>query len=70
MASQLRAGRAIADVEAEALARLVGEGFKVDYVSVRRASDLGQPDDSAPDDRVILLAARLGKARLIDNLWI
>ncbi len=70
MASQIRVGRPIAEVEAEAQARLIGEGFKVDYVAVRRASDLGQPDDSAPDGRVILLAARLGKARLIDNLLI
>ncbi len=35
--------------------------------SIRRAADLGQPDGREPD-LVILAAAYLGKARLIDNL--
>lgn len=42
-------------------------GFRPDYVSVRRQTDLAPP---APGDRalVILVAAWLGRARLIDNL--
>ena len=42
-------------------------GFKTDYLAICRQSDL-QP--AAPDDKdlVILAAAYLGKARLIDNL--
>ncbi len=42
-------------------------GFEPDYVEIRRRSDLLLPE---PGDRelVILLAARLGKTRLIDNL--
>ncbi len=42
-------------------------GFDPDYVSVRRASDLlpAKAEDTA---LVILVAARLGKTRLIDNL--
>ncbi len=42
-------------------------GFEPDYFEVRRASDLASP---GPDDSrlVILVAARLGKARLIDNM--
>jgi pantoate--beta-alanine ligase len=41
--------------------------LRPDYVSVRRRSDLGAPE---PQDRelVILAAAYLGRARLIDNL--
>jgi pantoate--beta-alanine ligase len=64
----LRAGQALADIEAGALARLQGAGFKVDYIEVRRAADLARP---APGERlglVALAAARLGSTRLIDNL--
>ncbi len=56
-----------AQIESAAYARLEGLGFEPDYVSVRRAADLGAP---RPEDRelVVLAAARLGRARLIDNL--
>ena len=42
-------------------------GLRPDYISIRRSVDLAQ---AGPDDRelVILAAAYLGKARLIDNL--
>lgn len=42
-------------------------GLRPDYFAVRRAEDLGLPDT---DTRhfVVLTAARLGRARLIDNL--
>lgn len=43
------------------------EGFRPDYVSIRRAEDLAEPQ--AADARLIIMAAAwLGKARLIDNL--
>ncbi len=54
-------------LEQEAAQRLSNAGFRPDYISIRRASDLGQPDGTEPD-LVILAAAYLGKARLIDNL--
>ena len=69
-ASRLQTGdtdfAAIERVGAEALAKA---GMKPDYFSVRRAQDLGAP---APDTRhlVVLTAARLGKARLIDNFQV
>ena len=46
---------------------LVAAGFTPDYFAVRRALDLGAPH---PETRhfVVLTAARLGRARLIDNL--
>jgi pantoate--beta-alanine ligase len=55
------------EVEAAGLAELSGAGFLPDYFSVRRATDLGLP---APQDAalVVLAAARLGRARLIDNV--
>lgn len=63
-------GRGDADyagLEGQAIHRLVQAGFAPDYVSIRRADDLHLP---GVEDRslVILAAARLGKARLIDNL--
>ena len=54
-------------LEREAAAALDGAGFRTDYIAIRRASDLLDP---APGDTelVILAAAYLGKARLIDNI--
>jgi pantoate--beta-alanine ligase len=50
-----------------ALDALAAEGFEPDYVSVRRQSDLGEPE--AGDRALVVLgAARLGRARLIDNV--
>jgi len=42
-------------------------GFKVEYVAIRRALDLSIPNRDC-DELVILVAAHLGKARLIDNI--
>jgi pantoate--beta-alanine ligase len=68
--AQLRAGRPVAEAEAEAVERLIRAGFaRVDYVEVRGAGDLARlgPGSIAPPAR-ILGAAILGKTRLIDNL--
>lgn len=46
---------------------LAAAGFDVDYVAVRDAETLAEPRDDARALRV-LAAARLGRARLIDNL--
>jgi pantoate--beta-alanine ligase len=50
-----------------ALKKLTGAGFLPEYVEIRRQNDLNLPE---VDDRqlVILAAAKLGRARLIDNL--
>jgi pantoate--beta-alanine ligase len=60
-------GHGILAVEAEGLNRLQADGFRPDYFVVRRADDLLSP---GADDHelVILVAAWLGKARLIDNV--
>jgi pantoate--beta-alanine ligase len=68
--AQLHAGRAVAEAEAEAVARLVAAGFaRIDYVEVRGAGDLARlgPGPIRPPAR-ILGAAVLGRTRLIDNL--
>lgn len=64
---RVQAGALIDDVECATIQAIDAAGLRAEYVSVRRADDLGDP---APDDRalVILAAARLGKARLIDNI--
>ncbi|MBK8285499.1 MAG: pantoate--beta-alanine ligase [Ahniella sp.] len=70
VADSIRAGRRIGLVESAAVDRLSGAGFRVDYVAVRRAEDLGIPEQGTEDGLVALAAARLGKARLIDNVLI
>ncbi len=53
-------------LEAQAMQALTARGWKPDYLTVRRRSDLQAPQ--AGDDLVVLGAARLGDTRLIDNL--
>lgn len=48
-------------------ARLINDAWQVDYLEVRCAFDLSVPNAS-DTHLVILIAARLGKTRLIDNL--
>jgi pantoate--beta-alanine ligase len=51
----------------EAEKRLTDAGFDVDYIAIRRAENLENPDRDC-DELIILAAARLGSARLIDNI--
>ena len=55
------------ELEATALKQLGDAGFDVDYFSIRRAQNLEIPDRDC-DELVVLAAARLGSARLIDNV--
>ncbi|HEY2339496.1 MAG TPA: pantoate--beta-alanine ligase [Steroidobacteraceae bacterium] len=48
---------------------LEGAGFQPDYFSVRQAHDLS-PASATARELVILTAARIGKARLIDNVQV
>lgn len=67
-AESLQAGQCdIAAVEARGRERLNAEGFRTDYFSVRRQQDL-EPPAAGDSELVILTAARIGPARLIDNL--
>ena len=54
-------------LEDQGRAALAAAGFEVDYVAVRDAETLAEPRDEGRALRV-LAAARLGRARLIDNL--
>ena len=53
-------------LEAQALAALAAQGWKPDYLTVRRREDLQPP--AAGDALVALGAARMSTTRLIDNL--
>ena len=56
-------------LERDASDTLTAAGFAVDYVAVRDAASLLEPDADAARLRV-LAAARLGRARLIDNVGV
>ncbi len=56
-------------LEQQAALRLEQAGFRPDYVAVRRAADLGPPDTHELS-MVLLAAAWLGRARLIDNVLV
>jgi pantoate--beta-alanine ligase len=65
---RLRGGDAVAAVSADAAATIAAAGFVVDYFEVRHAETLA-PVGSVKDGPLrILLAAKLGKTRLIDNV--
>ena len=71
MRSAAQAGQGWRDIEAAATRRLEAAGFVVDYAVVRTPLLVEPPDAPAPDDdgqRVALVAARLGRTRLIDNI--
>lgn len=60
---------AIAPLIEQANEALRCSGFTPDYIEVRRANDLTSPSET-DSQLVILAAAWLGKARLIDNLQV
>lgn len=67
-AAELQNGRRnFEGLEGEATEKLRDAGFDVDYYAIRRALNLEVPDRDC-DDLVVLTAARLGPARLIDNV--
>ncbi len=70
VAGRLRSGeRDFAALEARARRLLEEAGFRPDYVSIRAADTL-QPPGGGDAALVVLAAAWLGKARLIDNVQV
>jgi pantoate--beta-alanine ligase len=67
MRDGLLVGLPLAQVETDADAALRDAGFVPDYAVVRRP-DLTKPADGEAGNLVALIAARLGRTRLIDNL--
>jgi pantoate--beta-alanine ligase len=67
-AEKIAADRPIAAVLSEGQATLAQVGFAVDYLEARNADTL-MPVQSAKEGPLrLLVAARLGKTRLIDNI--
>lgn len=67
MREQAEAAQPLQDIEAQARTKLEAAGFSVDYAEIRR-SDLTRPSASNENALLALIAARLGRTRLIDNL--
>jgi pantoate--beta-alanine ligase len=69
ISEEIKKGRTdYAAMEHGALARLTQAGFRPEYFSIRRASDLDEA--GVGRNLVVLAAAWLGKARLIDNVLV
>ena len=68
MCEAVRAGKPCAEIEDDALRALVGEGLAPDYAVVRQREDLAEPAPGQRHGLIALIAAKLGRARLIDNL--
>ena len=64
----LEKGHARRVIEQAAASTLERAGFQPDYTVIRRAEDLAEPADEERTGLVALVAARLGRTRLIDNL--
>lgn len=67
-AERLRAGETASEVTADGASILAAEGFSVDYLVARHASTLADIATLADGPIRLLVAARLGATRLIDNL--
>jgi pantoate--beta-alanine ligase len=67
-AHRLKAGAALAAILAESKAQIEQAGFAVDYLEARHAETLA-PIQSRKDGPVrLLVAAKIGRTRLIDNI--
>ncbi|HEV7855844.1 MAG TPA: pantoate--beta-alanine ligase [Herminiimonas sp.] len=74
VANEVRSGHLdVFELERQAMAGLAKRGWKPDYISIRKRSNLQPPaaGDMAQGEKLIVLAAaKLGVTRLIDNLEI
>lgn len=74
VANEVRSGHLdVFELERKAMADLTQRGWKPDYVSIRKQSNLQPPaagDMAQGEKLVVLAAAKLGNTRLIDNLEI
>ncbi|GHE58968.1 pantothenate synthetase 2 [Camelimonas fluminis] len=69
-AERLRTGATAAPVMADGVKTLESEGFKVDYLVARHAVTLAEVNSIADGPLRLLVAARLGATRLIDNIGV
>jgi pantoate--beta-alanine ligase len=69
-AAAIRTGAELAAIMAKGHATLTGAGFTVDYLEARHAESLAPLASSSERPIRLLVAARLGKTRLIDNIGV
>jgi pantoate--beta-alanine ligase len=69
-AGAIRAGNDLAATMQQGSATLTGAGFTVDYLEARHAESLAPLSSSSERPIRLLVAARLGKTRLIDNIGV
>jgi pantoate--beta-alanine ligase len=69
-ATKIAAGRPVATVLAQGRSAIARAGFKLDYLEARNAQTLAPVRTAKAGPVRLLVAARLGKTRLIDNLAI
>jgi pantoate--beta-alanine ligase len=67
-AAQIAAGRPLAAVLADGRAAIADAGFALDYLEARHAETLAPVSSPKQGPVRLLVAARIGKTRLIDNL--
>jgi pantoate--beta-alanine ligase len=67
-AARITAGERVAAVMGEGSLAIEKAGFVVDYFEARNAETLGRAESTADSPLRLLVAARLGKTRLIDNI--
>jgi len=67
-ARRMRAGDDIGAVMAGGAELIAGAGFRLDYLEVRHAATLAPVTSVKDEPARILVAARIGKTRLIDNV--
>jgi pantoate--beta-alanine ligase len=67
-AQRIAAGEPIAKVVSEGAIEIEAAGFAVDYLEARHAESLARAETIADGPLRLLVAARLGKTRLIDNV--
>ncbi len=68
VAEQIRSGSSVNDAQRAGRQALSAAGFKVDYLEVCSAEDLSPMLDPVNGPARVLVAARLGTTRLIDNV--
>jgi pantoate--beta-alanine ligase len=69
-AAAIRAGKNLAATTEQGSATLAAAGFTVDYLEARHAESLAPLASSSERPIRLLVAARLGKTRLIDNIGV
>lgn len=68
VAKRIRADDVIAEALAHGHDRLAAAGFVIDYLELRNAETLSPIQDRSTEPMRLLVAAKLGKTRLIDNI--